>query len=114
MSHVSLKWALTIAIFSLFLHSASVSAWADELSTAKQDGLVGETGTGYLAAVKPSNPGVQQLIARINAERKAKYQSIASANGTPVAAVEGLAGKKAIEMTPPGQYVQDSGSWRKK
>lgn len=114
MLHPFVKSALVISVFSLFLHGASVSAFADELSSAKQDGLVGETATGYLAAVKPSNPAVQQLIARINAERKAKYQGIASANGTPVAAVEGLAGKKAIEMTPAGQYVQDNGSWRKK
>ena len=87
---------------------------ADELSDAKAQGLVGETSTGYLAAVQAPSPQIQQLIGRVNAERKAKYESIAKQNGTPVAAVEGLAGKKAMEMTPGGQYVQDGGGWKKK
>ncbi len=103
-------------IFSilLFLLLAPAAALADELADAKAQGLVGETPTGYLAAVQPPSPQTQALINRINGERKAKYQGIASKNGTPVAAVEALAGKKAIEMTPGGQFVQEGGSWRKK
>jgi len=98
----------------LLLLSAPAISFADELSDAKSKGLVGETATGYLAPVSPPSPQIQQLISRINAERKAKYEAIAHQNGTPVAAVEGLAGKKAIEMTPSGQFVQESGGWKKK
>jgi len=87
---------------------------ADDLAAAKQQGLVGETATGYLAAVQPPSPQTQALIARVNGERKAKYEGIARSNGTPVAAVEGLAGKKAMDLTPAGQYVQENGSWKKK
>lgn len=91
------------------------AARAIDLDEAKQKGLVGETGAGYIAPVAPVNGEVQGLVKSINSQRKDRYQDIAKKNGTPVAAVEGLAGKKAIQMTPPGQFIQHpSGGWIKK
>lgn len=84
-----------------------------DLQTAKAQGLVGETLTGYLEAVK-ATPEVQNLVNSINAKRKAEYQTIAKRNNTSLQAVEQLAGKKAIEKTPPGQYIKVGGSWQKK
>jgi uncharacterized protein YdbL (DUF1318 family) len=75
--------------------------------------MVGETMTGYLAPVK-ATPEVQKLVQEINAKRKAMYQKIAKRNGTSLQAVEQLAGKKAIDKTPPGQFVNLGKGWRKK
>lgn len=92
----------------------ATSAFALSLDEAKASGLVGETQSGYLGAVKPS-PEVQALVSDINQKRKDKYAEIAKKNGSPVAAVEALAAKKAIQETPAGYYVQTpSGQWEKK
>ena len=47
-------------------------------------------------------------------KRKAKYQSIASQNSTSLETVELLAGKKAVEKTQPGNYIQTATGWKKK
>lgn len=102
----------------VFLFCASLlmamPSWALDLQEAKAQGLVGEQINGYLGAIRPSAE-VNALVAEVNGKRKSAYQEIAARNGTSVTAVEKLAAKKAIEMTPPGQYVQDaSGQWRKR
>jgi uncharacterized protein YdbL (DUF1318 family) len=90
------------------------SAFALSLEQAKAGGMVGEEPTGYLGVVSVTAEA-SQLAQDINAKRRERYQQIAKENGTPVSAVEALAGKKAIENTPPGQYVKSaSGSWIKK
>jgi uncharacterized protein YdbL (DUF1318 family) len=93
-----------------------LTAWALTLDEAKQDGLVGEDASGYIAAVstKPSKE-VKALVDDINARRRAEYERIAAANGINVEDVEKLAGKKAIEKSPSGDYVRLPGEdWRKK
>lgn len=94
----------------------AVPAWAMSLDAAKSQGLVGEMASGYLGAVAPSaSADVAALISDINAKRRAKYAEIAAKNGTSLAAVEALAGKKAVEETAPGNFVQtSSGAWRRK
>lgn len=98
-------------LFSLLL--VCQSAMALDLQTAKAQGLVGETTTGYLAPVK-TTAEVQQLVAAINAKRKQVYTQISQRNKTPLKAVEQLAGKKAMSKTPAGQFIQVNGSWKKK
>jgi hypothetical protein len=88
-------------------------AMALDLDAAKSTGLVGETSSGYLAAVKPSAE-VNALVQDINGKRKAQYQQIASQNGISLQAVEVRAGQKAIGKTPAGQYVNTGGGWQKK
>jgi uncharacterized protein YdbL (DUF1318 family) len=102
-----LFFVITILFFSC------QSGFALDLQTAKAQGLVGETLTGYLAPVK-STPEAQQLVKTINKKRKAHYADIAKRNGTSLQAVEQLAGKKAIDKTPVGQFIKAGGSWRKK
>ena len=91
----------------------SLPAFALDLGTAKGEGLVGETSSGYIAAVKPSKE-VNALVESINSQRKAQYQKIATKNGISLQAVEVRAGKKAIEKTPPGQMVNTGSGWTKK
>jgi len=91
----------------------STPACALTLAEAKARGLVGETPSGYLGVVRPG-PAVNALVKDINGKRKAAYQRIARKNGQPLATVEKLAGQKAINNTPKGQYVKIGGQWRKK
>lgn len=91
------------------------NAFAISLDEAKSQGLVGEQQNGYLGVVNNSSAEVQSLITEVNAQRKAKYFEIANKNGTTLAAVEALAGKKAITETAPGRYFQSaSGQWEKR
>ena len=94
----------------------SAPSWAISLQDAKAQGLVGEQPNGYLGLVKVGAAAeVKAMMADINAKRKKAYQSISQRNNTALSAVEALAGKKAIERTPAGQYVKmPSGQWLKK
>ena len=107
----NMKKTILLLITMLFLFCQT--AFALDLGTAKAQGLVGETITGYLAPVK-ATPEVKKLIADINAKRKAMYEKIAKRNGTSLHAVELLAGKKAIAKTPPGQFINLGKGWLKK
>ena len=103
-----------LVFFLVLLFPAT--AFAISLDAAKGQGLVGETPSGYLKAVDGNPSGeVQALVQDINQKRRAEYSRIAGKNGTSVSAVEALAGKKAIESTKPGLYVQNAaGAWVKK
>ena len=102
--------ALSTLALSLLM---TLPAFALDLGEAKSAGLVGETTSGYLAAVKPSGE-VDKLVASINGKRKAHYQQIANKNGISLQAVEVRAGKKAMEKTPAGEYINTGGGWKKK
>jgi len=91
----------------------ALPALALELGDAKSGGLVGETNSGYIAAIKPSGE-VNALVDSINQQRKAHYQKIAQKNGISLEAVEVRAGQKAIEKTPAGEYINTGGGWQKK
>ena len=89
--------------------------FAADLQQAKSEGLVGEQLNGYLGVVSAeASSDVRTLVSDINAKRKAKYESIASQNSTSLETVELLAGKKAIEKTRAGNYVQTATGWKKK
>jgi uncharacterized protein len=89
----------------------ALSAFALDLGEAKSSGLVGETNTGYIAAIKPSAE-VDTLVANINSQRKLYYQKIANENGISLQAVEVRAGLKAIEKTPSGEYINTGTGWQ--
>ena len=91
----------------------TMPAFALDLGTAKSQGLVGETSSGYIAAVKASGD-VNALVKDINSQRKAYYQKIAQKNKISLEAVEVRAGQKAIGKTPAGQYINTGGGWQKK
>ena len=89
----------------------ALSAFALDLGEAKSSGLVGETNTGYIAAIKPSAE-VDALVAEINSQRKVYYQKIANENGISLQAVEVRAGLKAIEKTPSGETINTGTGWQ--
>ena len=113
-----MKRTIRILFFGLavsLLFSAA-PAFALTLEEAKAQGLVGEQQNGYLGAVQASPASeVERVVNEVNQKRKEKYFEIAKKNGTELAAVEALAGKKAIDATPDGQYIQSpKGEWKKK
>ncbi|QSX34990.1 YdbL family protein [Shewanella avicenniae] len=92
----------------------SFAAFALDLQSAKDQGLVGEQTNGYLAALK-STADVTALVNDVNAKRTAAYQQIAQKNGISADDVAKLAAKKIIAKAEKGHMVQDSsGSWVKK
>ncbi|MDY6841101.1 MAG: YdbL family protein [Pseudomonadota bacterium] len=106
------------ALVLAFGVSASVLAMGldeakQKLDSVKQQGLVGETPTGYLGVVRAEGQA-REVVAAINSARRDEYKRIAEKHDIPVAQVETVAGKKAIEKTPVGQYVQIGGKWVKK
>lgn len=106
--------ALLLALcLSLPALAMSLDEAKSQLDAAKSQGLVGETATGYLDVVK--NQGqAQAIVEAINQARRDEYARIAQKHGIAVTKVESVAGKKAIEKTPAGQYVKVDGEWRKK
>lgn len=83
------------------------------LGGAKAAGQLGEQSDGYLGVVRPDGQAAE--IARlINQARRAEYQKLATQNGIRLGDVEAMAGKKALEKTPSGQYIRLDGQWRRK
>ncbi|MDF3828969.1 YdbL family protein [Pseudocitrobacter sp. 2023EL-00150] len=101
-------WAL------LALGLFSVQAMALTLNEARQQGRVGETQSGYIAALKQDKE-TMALVQNINQARSQSYQQLAETNNIPVDDVAKLAGKKLIAKAQPGEYVQGlNGKWVRK
>ncbi|MDX5297427.1 MAG: YdbL family protein [Gammaproteobacteria bacterium] len=80
------------------------------LGDVKAQGLLGEQPNGYLGVVK-GNGQAAEIARLINEARRAEYQRLSRDNGIPQADVEALAGQKALDRTPAGQYIQVNGQW---
>jgi uncharacterized protein YdbL (DUF1318 family) len=103
-----LACCLSLPAWALDLKSAMSS-----LADAKTAGYVGEKPDGYLGVVRSVNQA-DEIARLINDARRAEYQRVAKQNGVQLGDVEAIAGKKAIDKTPAGQYIQLNGSWVKK
>lgn len=91
------------------------SAFALTVDEAKDQGLVGETLSGYLAVVNTNNAVATELVNEINREREAKYGEIAKKNNLQTREVGRIAGQKLIERAGAGEYVRGiNGQWLKK
>jgi uncharacterized protein YdbL (DUF1318 family) len=103
-------------LITMFMVFAVQSAWAIDIHAAKDQGLVGESKSGYLAAVKsPANDDVKALIADVNRKRKAQFEKTAQKTSTTMAQVQNRFYELAIQKTHAGHYYQDAGGkWVKK
>ncbi|MDX2348490.1 MAG: YdbL family protein [Nitrospirota bacterium] len=108
--------SLAMALGCILLFLMPLLAFGVTLDEAKQQGLLGERPDGYLGLAKtPASPDTVNLMKDINRKRRDVYKGIAKKNGTALSAVEALAGKKAIEKTPSGQFImQPNGTWTPK
>ena len=92
------------------------NAWAIDIRDAKAEGLVGESNTGYIAAIKsPASAEVRALLADVNAKRKAQFEATAKKTGAKTDQVAYRFYELAVQKTAPGGFYQDSsGRWKKK
>jgi len=106
----------TIALTAALAFVPVTAPRAQSLDAAKTAGLVGERADGYVGIVDPSAPGgIVAMVQNINGKRRAKYQGIATKNGTSLRAVEAIVGKKLVRRARPGEFIMDSaGRWRRK
>ncbi len=104
----SLLFTVSFPLMAMDLQQAMSS-----LSAAKTQGLVGEQPDGYLGAVTKSD-NADEIVKLINDARRAEYQRLAKDNNIALPDVEAIAGQKAMEKTPSGQYVQVNKKWMKK
>lgn len=110
MRMVSLLLALLISAPALAL---SLNQAMSALPAAKAAGQLGEQPDGYLGVVSPSG-NAAEIARQINDARRQEYQRLASENNIQLRDVESMAGKKALERTPDGQYIMLNGVWMKK
>ena len=102
-------------VATLLLLLAFQAAWAIDIQAAKEQGLVGEANTGYLAAVGTPSAEVKALIEEVNAKRKAEFERTAEKTGATLVQVRARFYELAVQRTAPGHYYQDaSGSWKRK
>jgi uncharacterized protein YdbL (DUF1318 family) len=84
------------------------------LTEARQQGLVGETLSGFIAPVKQDKETLE-LVKRINEARSENYQKLADSNNISANQVAELAGQKLVARAQPGEYVRGiNGQWMKK
>ena len=94
--------------------SGTGGAAAQTLESARSAGWIGERRDGYVGVVQNA-PGVDALVRSINAQRRSRYQSIASSNGVPLDFVEAQAAETIINRLPSGAYYQSAnGQWARR
>lgn len=103
-------------IATIFMCLMFQGAWAIDIHDAKDQGLVGEANTGFVAAVRtPASAEVEALISKVNSERRSLFESAATKTGATVQQVSFRFYQLAIQKTRSGHYYQDeSGNWVKK
>ncbi|MDE1187936.1 MAG: YdbL family protein [Pantoea sp.] len=90
------------------------SAWALTLDQARQQGRVGETLSGYIAA-RQQDSETLALVKRINDGRSQQYQRVAQQNNLTTGEVARIAGEKLVNRAGSGEYVQGiNGQWLQK
>ncbi|SDU31108.1 YdbL family protein [Halopseudomonas salegens] len=102
-----------IILFSLPALAMNLNQAMTALPAAKEAGHLGEQPDGYLGVVKPVGEA-DEIASLINAARRAEYQRLADEHNVDLSDIQARAGKKAIERTPAGQYIQLNGVWMTK
>ncbi|MTD26007.1 YdbL family protein [Erwinia sorbitola] len=92
----------------------SPAVMALTLEQARQQGRVGETLNGYIAAVQ-QDAETLALVKQINEGRAHQYQLLAQQNNMTTREVASIAGLKLVERAKSGEYVRGiNGQWLKK
>ncbi|ORM57719.1 DUF1318 domain-containing protein [Pantoea rodasii] len=90
------------------------SAWALTLDEARQQGRVGETLSGFVAA-RQQDAETQALVKRINEGRTQQYQRVAQQNNLTTSEVARIAGEKLVSRAGSGEFVRGiNGQWVQK
>ena len=90
------------------------SAWALTLDEARQQGRVGETLSGYVAA-RQQDDETLALVKRIIDGRTQQYQRVAQQTNLTTSEVARIAGEKLVSRAGSGEYVRGiNGQWLRK
>ncbi|NWG47322.1 MAG: YdbL family protein [Alphaproteobacteria bacterium] len=105
--------AFLIAVGASLLPTSSNAARV--LDAERRAGLVGDTASGYMAAVGAVSPEVQRQIDEVNLKRRELYRDTARKTNSTLEAVEAIFGQQLFDRTPSGEYFRKAdGSWVKK
>ena len=111
------RFLLSLSLLFVALGGVSMPtpAWADNLATAKTQGLVGEQADGLLGIVTTPTAELKALVSDVNTRRLALFAQIAAKNGQSLDAVKAVSGEEFMNRTPAGQYIRTpQGTWQKK
>ena len=84
---------------------------------AKRAGWIGERQDGYLGLVDVDEApqDMRDIVLKANEDRRGQYVLIAEKHKTKLDLIETVAGKRFVEKSGPGEFVQDEdGKWVKK
>lgn len=109
-----MKKIFTFALALGFIVLSATSAFALDLVSAKQSGIVGEKSDGLIGAVSKATPEVMQLVAETNAGRLQVYNETAAKQGIALSQVQAIAAQKLQSLATSGQYVMTNGTWVQK
>ena len=112
-TYLKLAGLLFALALALPASAMSLGEAMSALGQAKSSGQLGEKPDGYLGVVKPGGQA-EAIASQINQARRAEYHRLAQKNGINVSDVEAIAGKKAIEKSPPGHIIQLNDTWVRK
>lgn len=109
------RFASLLLLLSLSLPAVALNLneAMSALGDAKASGQLGEMPNGYLGVVS-STAQAAEIAKLINQARRAEYQKLAAQNGIQLSDVEAIAGQKALDKTPAGQFIQRQGKWQVK
>lgn len=113
--HMSIRMVslLLALLMSAPVMALSLNQAMSALPAAKAAGQLGEQPDGYLGVVSEGG-NARDIAKQINDARRQEYQRLARENNIQLRDVESMAGKKALERTPSGQYIMLNGVWMKK
>ena len=112
-----MKTVMKQSLFTLLLAAGlfcSLAAHAMDLKVARDQGLVGELRSGFVAILKPSGD-VSMLVEDVNSKRLVEYRKIAAENKQSVDVVAKLAAEQIINKLSKGHYYETAdGKWEQK
>ena len=112
-----MKTVMKQSVFTVMLAAGlffSFAAHAMDLKTARDQGLVGELRSGFVAILK-SVDGVALMVEEVNSKRLVEYRKIAAENKQPVDVVGKLAAEQIINKLSKGHYYQtEEHTWEQK
>lgn len=106
------KFVLTVSAALLL----AAQAFAANLGSLKDQGIVGELSNGYVGIVvaNKATSDVKALVESVNDQRREIYAEQAKKNNKTLAEIEAIAARRNIDRTQAGHYIKVGGAWQKK
>jgi len=111
MNFLSIRHSVPLLAIAFALSAGAAAA--EEYTSAKAAGLIGERIDGYVAVVGSGNAELRRIADDINIKRKAVYASKAQSQHATLEEYAFTTGCRLIAQTAPGEkYQAPDGSWR--